>query len=205
MMWVLVVNGLVYLMWIYLHGEWRGLVPGRGDARDAWQNDEVLPVPAARSSSPGQAQALQKLAYFSLPLVAALVVVSGIAIWKPVQFAPLTNLLGGYVWARYWHFVSMLAVVVLAVGNVFMVFAVDPYSFALDDHGRLRSDTVTRGAQRATVPESAAPTNDRVGAGTGRGCMSIDRRRFLALGGVAASGVSARRATRRVRPARAVC
>ena len=33
MMWVLVINGLVYLAFIYLHGEWRDLVPRRGDAR----------------------------------------------------------------------------------------------------------------------------------------------------------------------------
>jgi hypothetical protein len=45
-----------------------------------------------------------------------------------VQLAPLTNLFGGYVWARYWHFIAMLAIVILSVGHVFMVFAVDPYS-----------------------------------------------------------------------------
>jgi len=60
--------------------------------------------------------------------VAALTVLSGLAIWKPVQLAPLTDLLGGYAWARYWHFLSMLVIVALAVGHVFMVFAVDPYA-----------------------------------------------------------------------------
>ena len=36
-MWLLVVNGLVYLGFIYLHGEWRDLTPRRGDLRDAWE------------------------------------------------------------------------------------------------------------------------------------------------------------------------
>jgi hypothetical protein len=45
-----------------------------------------------------------------------------------VQLSLLTTLLGGYVWARYWHFIAMLAIVILAVVHVFMVFAVDPYS-----------------------------------------------------------------------------
>src|SRR3954468_11383854 len=36
-MWVLVVNGLIYLAFIYLHGEWREVAPRRGDARDVWQ------------------------------------------------------------------------------------------------------------------------------------------------------------------------
>jgi hypothetical protein len=45
-----------------------------------------------------------------------------------VQLSWLTALFGGYVWARYWHFVSMVALVALSVVHVFMVFAVDPYS-----------------------------------------------------------------------------
>ncbi|HWJ22441.1 MAG TPA: hypothetical protein VNS52_08835, partial [Gemmatimonadaceae bacterium] len=40
----------------------------------------------------------------------------------------LTALFGGYVWARYWHFVGMALLVVLALGHVFMVLAVDPYA-----------------------------------------------------------------------------
>jgi thiosulfate reductase cytochrome b subunit len=63
-----------------------------------------------------------------LPFAGALSVITGIAIWKPVQLAPLTNLLGGYVWARYWHFLAMMVIVILSVIHVFMVFAVDPYS-----------------------------------------------------------------------------
>jgi len=55
-------------------------------------------------------------------------VITGLAIWKPVQLGVLTDLLGGYVWARYWHFLAMVLLVVLAGVHVFMVFAVDPYS-----------------------------------------------------------------------------
>ena len=55
-------------------------------------------------------------------------VITGLAIWKPVQLGLLTDALGGYVWARYWHFLAMLLLVVLAAVHVFMVFAVDPYS-----------------------------------------------------------------------------
>ena len=66
--------------------------------------------------------------YFFLPCAGVLAVLTGIAIWKPVQLAWLTELFGGYVWARYWHFVAMLVIVLLSVIHVFMVFAVDPYS-----------------------------------------------------------------------------
>jgi cytochrome b subunit of formate dehydrogenase len=63
-----------------------------------------------------------------MPLIGALAVLTGLAIWKPVQFAPLTNLLGGFAWARYWHFLSMVALVLLSLVHVFMVLSVDPYS-----------------------------------------------------------------------------
>jgi thiosulfate reductase cytochrome b subunit len=76
----------------------------------------------------GKHNALQRMVYFVMPLFGMAAVLSGLAIWKPVQLQPLTWLLGGFVWARYWHFMSMVALVALSVGHVFMVFAVDPYS-----------------------------------------------------------------------------
>jgi Ni/Fe-hydrogenase b-type cytochrome subunit len=127
-MWLLVANGLVYLGFIYLHGEWRDLVPRRGILRDVWEMVKFYLALRKNHPHQGKHNALQRLAYFSMPLVGVAAVLSGLAIWKPVQLAPLTNLLGGYAWARYWHFLAMLSLVALTVGHIFMVFAVDPYS-----------------------------------------------------------------------------
>jgi thiosulfate reductase cytochrome b subunit len=127
-MWLLVANALVYVGFIFLHGEWRDLVPRRGLARDAWQMTRFYLALRKDHPRQGKHNALQAAAYFSMLVFGALAVVSGIAIWKPVQLAPLAALLGGYVWARYWHFVAMLALVALSAAHVFMVFAVDPYS-----------------------------------------------------------------------------
>lgn len=127
-MWLLVVNGIVYLAFVYLHGEWRDLVPRRGDARDAWQMIRFYAFLRRDHPRQGKHNALQKLAYFVLPLAAIVSVLTGLAIWKPVQLGGLTAVFGGFVWARYWHFVAMVVLVVLAVGHVFMVFAVDPYA-----------------------------------------------------------------------------
>jgi thiosulfate reductase cytochrome b subunit len=118
----------VYVGFIYLHGEWRDLVPRRGDARDAWEMIKFYLFARKDHPRQGKHNALQKLTYFSLPFLGLLAVLTGLAIWKPVQLAPLTNLFGGYVWARYWHFLTMLALVLLAVVHVVMVFAVDPWS-----------------------------------------------------------------------------
>jgi Ni/Fe-hydrogenase b-type cytochrome subunit len=127
-MWLLVVNGLVYLGFVYLHGEWRDLTPRRGDIRDAWQMIRFYLFVRRDHPHQGKHNALQKLTYFALPYLGIVAVLTGLAIWKPVQLAPLTALFGGYVWARYWHFVTMVLLVAITAVHVFMVFAVDPYS-----------------------------------------------------------------------------
>jgi len=127
-MWVLVVNALVYLGFLYLHGEWRELAPRRGDARRAWQMIEFYGFAIKEHPHQGKHNALQNAAYFAMPIVGAIIVLSGIAIWKPVQLHWLTMIFGGYVWARYVHFMAMILLVLLVLGHVFMVFAVDPYA-----------------------------------------------------------------------------
>ena len=143
-MWILVANAFVYLGFIYLHGEWRDLVPRRGVVRDVVEMIKFYVAVREDHPRQGKHNALQRLVYFSMPMIGALAVASGLAIWKPVQLAPLTGLLGGYVWARYWHFMAMLTLVALTLGHVFMVFAVDPYS--------LRS-MITGGYDAAKSPE----------------------------------------------------
>ncbi|HEX7938096.1 MAG TPA: cytochrome b/b6 domain-containing protein [Gemmatimonadaceae bacterium] len=144
MMWVLVVNGLVYLAFVYTHGEWRDLVPRKGDIRDSVQMLKFYLFVLPKHPEHGKHNALQKGAYFALPIIAAGAVLSGLAIWKPVELSWLTNAMGGYVWARYWHFLVMLALVSISAVHVFMVFAVDPYS--------LRS-MITGGYNEAKSPE----------------------------------------------------
>ncbi|HXT15976.1 MAG TPA: cytochrome b/b6 domain-containing protein [Gemmatimonadaceae bacterium] len=140
MMWVLAVNGLVYLGFIYLHGEWRDLVPRRGVMRDSWEMVRFYVGRRRDHPIQGKHNALQRMAYFAMPIVGIMAVITGIAIWKPVQLAPLTNLLGGYVWARYWHFWAMLLLVALSAMHIFMVFAVDPYSIRSITTGGYRED-----------------------------------------------------------------
>ena len=128
MMWLLVLDGLVYMAFIYVHGEWRDLVPRRGDLRDTIQMIRFYLFLRRDHPHQGKHNALQKSAYYAMPWLGVVLVLTGLAIWKPVELSPLTAVFGGYVWARYWHFMAMTALVILAVGHVFMVFAVDPYS-----------------------------------------------------------------------------
>ncbi len=140
MMWVLVVNGLVYLSFVYLHGEWRDLVPRRGDIRDAWEMIKFYLFVRKTHPHQGKHNAMQKATYFAFPLLGIVLVLTGLAIWKPVQLGWITALFGGYVWARYWHFAAMVALVALTFLHVFMVFAVDPYSIQSIVTGGYRED-----------------------------------------------------------------
>jgi thiosulfate reductase cytochrome b subunit len=76
----------------------------------------------------GKHNALQKSAYFAMPVLGAIIVLSGLAIWKPITLGFLTALFVNYKWARFVHFVAMALLLLLAVVHVVMVFAVDPYS-----------------------------------------------------------------------------
>ena len=139
-MWLLVINALIYLGFLYLHGEWRDLAPRRGDVHRAWEMIQFYAFARRDHPHQGKHNTLQKSAYFAMPIIAAIIVLSGISIWKPVQLHWLTMLFGGYVWARYVHFVAMIVLVGLVLGHVFMVFAVDPYSIPSMITGRYRED-----------------------------------------------------------------
>ena len=102
-MWLLAVNGLVYLVLGVLTGRFRRkLVPIHpadvlSDARAALTgklNHDDLSV----------YNAVQKLLYLGVILAGIVIVLSGLAIWKPVQLQELTALFGGYDAARYVHF-----------------------------------------------------------------------------------------------------
>jgi thiosulfate reductase cytochrome b subunit len=164
MMWVLVLNGLVYLAFIYLHGEWRELVPRRGILRDSWEMVKFYAGRRKDHPRQGKNNALQRTAYFAMPIVGAVAVITGLAIWKPVQLAWLTNAMGGYVWARYWHFWAMLLLVALTVGHVFMVFTVDPYSIPSMITGKYRQDLSPEARNARPFVHLAKPRSPTDGA-----------------------------------------
>ena len=66
----------------------------------------------------------KKLLYAGIILVSVVIVLSGLAIWKPVQFQYLTALFGGYDVARYVHFFAMAAIVLFLIVHVVMALLV---------------------------------------------------------------------------------
>ena len=122
-MWLFVVNGLVYVTLGILTGRFRRkLLPIRpgeviADAgaalRGRLSHDDLSVY-----------NAVQKLLYLGVILAGVVVVLSGLAIWKPVQLQELTALFGGYDFARYVHFLAMATIVGFLLIHVIMAFVV---------------------------------------------------------------------------------
>jgi thiosulfate reductase cytochrome b subunit len=122
-MWMLVVNGIVYVT--------LGLATGRFQRK-------LLPIYPSQVIADAKAaltfklahddlshyNAVQKVLYAGVILTGILIVLSGLSIWKPVQFQELTALFGGYDFARYVHFVAMAAIVGFLVVHVALALLV---------------------------------------------------------------------------------
>jgi thiosulfate reductase cytochrome b subunit len=72
----------------------------------------------------GVYNAVQRLMYWLVLAAGVLIVVSGLAIWKPIQLQELTALLGGYDFARFVHFAAMAAIGAFVVVHLVLVLLV---------------------------------------------------------------------------------
>ncbi len=68
--------------------------------------------------------AVQKLLYLGVILTGIVIVLSGLSIWKPVQFQELTTLFGGYDTARFVHFFAMATIVSFLIVHVVLAILV---------------------------------------------------------------------------------
>jgi thiosulfate reductase cytochrome b subunit len=122
-MWFFAINGIVYVLYTWLSGEWRFIVPQRRSIRDAIQ--VTLVDLHLRKGLPPQLKynGAQRIAYTSVILMGAGMLVTGLAIYKPTQTHWLTTLLGGYEMARWLHFwitMSFMAFFLVHVGQVIL-------------------------------------------------------------------------------------
>ena len=122
-MWVLVINGLVYLA--------LGLATGRFRRKllPIYPYQIFADIKAALTfrlshEDLSHYNAVQKVLYAGIIVVGIIIVLSGLSIWKPVQFQELTWLFGGYDVARYVHFFAMAAIVAFLVVHVALALIV---------------------------------------------------------------------------------
>ena len=117
-MWFFAINGVAYVAYTILSGEWRYLVPNRQSFREAvlvalhdvglytLTHPSRPPSPAERGvgGDVRKFNGAQRIAYTGVILMGFGSLITGLAIYKPTQFAWLASLLGGYMAARFEHF-----------------------------------------------------------------------------------------------------
>ncbi len=121
-MWLLALNGLVYLLGGFVSGHFRrDLLPV---TRAALADDLKDALTFHLRHQVGVYNSLQRVAYLGVVADLCVLVLSGLAIWKPVQFQEIAWLLGGYEGARIVHFVAMSLLVAFVAMHVLMVLLV---------------------------------------------------------------------------------
>lgn len=119
-MWLLAANGVAYLGFNAFSGRFaRKFFPLRlaivcNDLRAALRG-------RLTHADPRRYNGLQRVAYLGVILDLVLLVLSGLVLWKSVQFPLLRDLMGGYESARRVHFVAMAALAAFVVGHLLMV------------------------------------------------------------------------------------
>lgn len=121
-MWLFFINGAVWVLYNVLSRHGRGTTIFRKEDLSG-----IFPMIQyylrIRKEHPPvrKYNALQKFAYTSIPLAGLGSLLSGIAIYWPVQFSGIASVFGGYDTARIWHFLFTAVFVLFFFGHIAMV------------------------------------------------------------------------------------
>ena len=121
-MWLFFFNGIAYVLYTIFSGAWRDLVPQRKSFREAWL--VLLHDLHIRKTAPppdGKYNAAQRIAYTAIIVMGFGSIVTGLAIYKPVQFGWLCTLCGGYAFARIIHFALTIGYCLFFVIHIIQV------------------------------------------------------------------------------------
>ena len=120
-MWLFALNGFVYVLYLLFSGEWRLIVPNRKSLKESWL--VILHDLHIRKSMPPQKKynAAQRIAYTGVIVMGIGSLLTGLSIYKPVQFHILCSMLGGYTWARIEHFILTILFTLFFLVHVIQV------------------------------------------------------------------------------------
>jgi thiosulfate reductase cytochrome b subunit len=124
-MWIFAINGILYVSYLAISGNWRLMVPTlgtlKGTVKEAIQVT-LYDLHLTKVHPPAKKyNGAQKIAYTIIVLMGLGSLLTGLSIYKPAQAHYLTSLLGGYEMARWEHFfltIGFMAFFLLHVGQV---------------------------------------------------------------------------------------
>jgi len=119
--WIYIATGLIYLGFQIFSGNYRQVLFARADVAGIWPMVKHYFFFGRKPEQREVYNPLQKLGYTTVIVLAVLSVLTGLAVWKPVELSWLAWLMGGFHWARLWHFVVMWAMLAFVFGHLVMV------------------------------------------------------------------------------------
>jgi thiosulfate reductase cytochrome b subunit len=120
-MWIYLGTGLVYVGYQLFSGHFRQILFLPRDLGGVWPMVRHYFFFGRKPAVTEAYNSLQKQAYTAAIGLGVLSVLTGLAIWKPVQFSWLAWLMGGFHYARIWHFAVMWAIIFFLFGHLVMV------------------------------------------------------------------------------------
>jgi thiosulfate reductase cytochrome b subunit len=120
-MWLFAINGVLYFSYLIFSGEWRLIFPDKHSLKESWQ--VILHDLHIKRGLPPQKKynAAQRVAYTGVIVMGMGSLLTGLSIYKPIQFHRLCWLLGGYEWARAEHFILTILFTLFFVVHIVQV------------------------------------------------------------------------------------
>jgi Ni/Fe-hydrogenase b-type cytochrome subunit len=119
--WLFVSTGAVYALYQLGSGNYRQVVFGAADVPGLWPMVRHYFLFGPKPPAAAIYNPLQKLAYTSAIALGGVLVVSGLALYKPVQLSWLVTAMGGLRLTRVWHFAAMTGLLAFIPGHLLMV------------------------------------------------------------------------------------
>jgi Ni/Fe-hydrogenase b-type cytochrome subunit len=116
-MWIYLASGLVYVGYQIFSGNYRQVLFTHRDVAGVWPMVKHYFFAGKKPPATEPYNSLQKHAYTTVIVLGLLSVLTGLAIWKPVQLSWLAWLMGGFHRARLWHFLVMWAMLAFVFGH----------------------------------------------------------------------------------------
>lgn len=122
-MWIFTINGIIYFLYLLFSKEYTLIFPDKKSLKESWL--VILHDLKIRKGLPPQKKynAAQRLAYTGVIILGFLMLLTGLAIYKPVQLNWLCALLGGYEWARAEHFIMTILFFLFFLVHVLQVIS----------------------------------------------------------------------------------